>query len=72
MKKAWVNLLAADDSSSSWVLFHDDDLDQQPAGQVDLYLSDFLGLVPGIPAALCRPSTAEVASGIARFVASPC
>ncbi|KAK4150538.1 hypothetical protein C8A00DRAFT_46103 [Chaetomidium leptoderma] len=70
MKKAWVSLLAADDPSSSWVqhsdLFHDDDLDQQPAGQVALYLSDFVGLVPGMPAALCRPSTAEVAAGITR------
>ena len=72
MKKAWVSLLAADDSSSSWVqhsdLFYDNDLDQQPAGQVDLYLSDFVGLAPGMPAALCRPSTAEVAAGITRFV----
>ncbi|KAK3897135.1 hypothetical protein C8A05DRAFT_48129 [Staphylotrichum tortipilum] len=66
MKKAWVSLSAADDPSSSWVLFHDDDLDQQPAGQVALYLSDFVGLAPGIPAALCRPSTAEVAAGIIR------
>ncbi|KAK4035288.1 hypothetical protein C8A01DRAFT_48494 [Parachaetomium inaequale] len=70
MKKAWVSLLAADDSSSSWVqhsdLFHDDHLDQQPAGQLALYLSDFVGMAPGIPAALCRPSTAEVAAGITR------
>ncbi|KAK3896504.1 hypothetical protein C8A05DRAFT_48452 [Staphylotrichum tortipilum] len=70
IKKAWVSLLAADDSSSSWVqhsdLFHDDDLDQQPAGQVALYLSDFVGLAPSTPAALCRPSTAEVAAGITR------
>ncbi|KAK4148419.1 hypothetical protein C8A00DRAFT_47698 [Chaetomidium leptoderma] len=66
MKKAWVNLLAADNPSSSWVLFHDDDRDQQPAGQVALYLSDFVGLAPGMPAALCRPSTAEVAARITR------
>ena len=72
MKKAWVNFLVADNSSSSWVLFHDDDLDQQPAGQVALYLSDFVGLAPGMPVALYRPSTAEVAAGITRFVASPC
>ncbi|KAK4149698.1 hypothetical protein C8A00DRAFT_37700 [Chaetomidium leptoderma] len=69
IKKAWVSLLAADDSSNRWVqhseLFYDDDLDQQPVGQVDLYLSDFLGPT-GLPAALCRPSTAELATGVSR------
>ncbi len=74
MKKAWVSLLAADNSSSSWVqrsdLFYDDDLgQQQPAGHVALYLSDFVGLAPGLPVAVCRPSSAEVAAGITRFVA---
>jgi hypothetical protein len=72
MKKAWVSLFAADDPSNSWVLFHDDDLDQQPAGQVALYLSDFVGVAPGIPVALCRPSATEVAAGMTRFVASLC
>ncbi|EAQ89067.1 predicted protein [Chaetomium globosum CBS 148.51] len=41
------------------------DLDQQPGGQVDLYLSDFLGSA-GLPPAYCRPSTAELAAGITR------
>lgn len=70
MKKAWFRLLTIDDLSSPWVLFHDDDLnlDQAPTGQVALYLSDFLGLAPGIPAALCRPSATEVSAGIMRFV----
>ena len=72
IKKAWVSLLAAGDPASSWALFHDDDLDQQPAGQVALYLSDFVGLASGIPAAFCRPSATEVAAGITRFVASLC
>jgi hypothetical protein len=71
MKKAWVRLLVADDSSSSWVqhsqLLHDDDLVQQPVGQVDLYLSDFIGLA-GVRAVFCRPSTAELAAGVSRFV----
>ncbi|KAK4098442.1 hypothetical protein N658DRAFT_518049 [Parathielavia hyrcaniae] len=69
MKKAWVSLLAADDSPSHWILhhelYHDDDLDQQPVGQVDLYLSDFVGLA-GLSVDYCRPSTAELAAGITR------
>ncbi|KAK4151054.1 hypothetical protein C8A00DRAFT_45679 [Chaetomidium leptoderma] len=69
MKKAWVSLLAADGSSRDqdlhFGLYHDDDLDQQPVGQVELYLSDFLGLAV-LPAYLCRPSTDELAVGITR------
>ncbi|KAL2261302.1 hypothetical protein VTK26DRAFT_4444 [Humicola hyalothermophila] len=67
--KAWVSLLAADDSASHWILhhelYHGDDPDQQPVGQVDLYLSGFVGLA-GLPAAYCRPFTAEFAAGIKR------
>jgi hypothetical protein len=72
-KKAWVSLLVADGSSSSWAkvheLFYDDalELNRQPAGQIDLYLSDFLGF-SGLPAAACRPSTAELETGITRFI----
>jgi hypothetical protein len=70
MKKAWVSLRVADDPSSHWIqhhdLYHDDALDQQPDGQVDLYLSDLVGSA-GLPAAYCRPSTAELAAGITRF-----
>lgn len=74
-KKAWVSLLVADDSpdhsSGRWVqhseLFFDEDIDQQPVGQIDFYLSDFLGLkAASLPAALCRPSNAELAAGITR------
>jgi hypothetical protein len=58
MKKAWVSLLVADDSSSLWVqhseLLHDDNFDEQPVGQVDLYLSDFLGPAD-LPAAFVAP-----------------
>jgi hypothetical protein len=74
MKKAWVSLLVWDDTSGHWIqhhgLFHDDALDQQPVGQVDLYLSDFVGLA-GLPTASCRPSTAELTAGITRFVVLP-
>ncbi|KAH6634951.1 hypothetical protein B0J18DRAFT_471916 [Chaetomium sp. MPI-SDFR-AT-0129] len=65
-KKAWVNLLVTGDLTGSWALFHDDDVDQQPAGQVALYLSDFVGLVPDLPVGFCRPSATEVAAGITR------
>ena len=71
MKKSWLSVLTADDSSSRWVqraeLFHDDDLDQQPDGQVGLYLSDFLGAI-SLPASFCRPSALERAIGVSRFV----
>lgn len=72
MKKAWVSLLVAG-SPSDWVqhseLYHDDDLVQQPVGQVDLYLSDLVSLA-GVPTAFCRPSTVELAAGVTRFVVS--
>ncbi|KAK4642175.1 hypothetical protein QC761_0081780 [Podospora bellae-mahoneyi] len=68
MKKAWVSLLVAG-SPSDWVqhseLYHDDDLVQQPVGQVDLYLSDLVNLA-GVPTAFCRPSTVELAAGVTR------
>jgi hypothetical protein len=71
MKKAWVSLRVKDDPLSHWTqhheLFYDDALDQQPVGQVDLYLSDFVGRA-GVPAAHCRPSTAEPAARTTRFV----
>lgn len=67
-KKAWINLLVTDNLTGSWALFHDDDSDPQPAGQVALYLSDFVGLVPDLPVDFCRPSATEVAAGIIRFV----
>jgi hypothetical protein len=71
MKQAWVSLLVADDSSARWVqhsqLFHDDNLDQQPDGHIGLYISDFLGSA-GLPVVFCRPSTAELATGVSRFV----
>lgn len=70
MKRAWVSLLVGDGSSGYWIrhheLYHDDNLDQQPAGQVDLYLSDFVSFA-GLPAPYCRPSTAELAAGLTRF-----
>jgi hypothetical protein len=71
MKKAWVSLLVADAPSSRWVyysdLFHNDDLVQQPVGQVDLYLSDFVGLA-GLPVEFCRPSKADMDGGVSRWV----
>jgi hypothetical protein len=74
MKKAWISVLVADGSSSRWLqrskLFHDDDIVQQPVGQVDLYLSDFVGL-DGVPADYCRPSTAELDAGVSRYIPMP-
>ncbi|KAK4653370.1 hypothetical protein QC762_507410 [Podospora pseudocomata] len=68
MKKAWVSLLVTG-SPSDWVqhseLYHDDDLVEQPVGQVDLYLSDLVSLA-GVPTAFCRPSTVELAAGVTR------
>ncbi|KAK4095954.1 hypothetical protein N658DRAFT_511624 [Parathielavia hyrcaniae] len=61
MKKAWVSLLAADGWLPRHELYHDDNLDQQPVGQIDLYLSDFVGSA-GLPPAYCRPSTVELAA----------
>ncbi|KAH6614503.1 hypothetical protein B0J18DRAFT_403984 [Chaetomium sp. MPI-SDFR-AT-0129] len=65
MKKAWVSLLTADGWLLQHDLCHDDDLDRQPDGQVELYLSDFIGST-GLPPAYCRPSTTESATGITR------
>ncbi|KAK0659744.1 hypothetical protein QBC41DRAFT_368900 [Cercophora samala] len=69
MKKAWVSLLVAGSPSSGWVqhseLYHDNDLVQQPVGQVDLYLSDLVSLA-GVPTAFCRPSTVKLAAGVTR------
>ncbi|KAK4236861.1 hypothetical protein C8A03DRAFT_16526 [Achaetomium macrosporum] len=59
--KAWVDLLAAGGPSRDPIqrheVYYDDDLEQQPVGRVDLFLSDFLGLA-GLLAAYCRPLTA--------------
>lgn len=74
MKKASFSVMMAGDPGSDWVqhseIFYDDgNFLQSPDGQVDLYLSDFLGQT-GLPAALCRPSATELATGISRFVYS--
>ncbi|KAK4106671.1 hypothetical protein N658DRAFT_563444 [Parathielavia hyrcaniae] len=65
MKKAWVSLLAAEGWLPHHELYYDDNLDQQPVGQIDLYLSDFVGSAR-LPPAYCRPSTAELAAEITR------
>lgn len=41
---------------------------EQPIGQVSLYLSDFLGSGNNLSAAFCRPTTAELAANVTRFV----
>ena len=71
LTKAWVSLWAVngppDHLIQDHVLYFDDSLnDQQPVGQVDLYLSDFVGSA-GLPAVYCRPSAAELDAGITRF-----
>ncbi len=72
--KAWVSVMASDGTSFHWVqhaeLFYDEDRHQQPNGHVGLYVSDFCGLA-NLPTALCRPSAAELAAGISRFVFLP-
>lgn len=70
-----MGLLVADASSRRWVhhfdVFYDDDLLQQPIGQVELFLSDFVDFT-GVPAEFCaefcRPSKADLDAGISRFV----
>ncbi|KAH6640621.1 hypothetical protein F5144DRAFT_609588 [Chaetomium tenue] len=70
LTKAWFSLLVSNGRPDHWVcnniLYHDDNLDQQPAGQVGLYLSDFVGFA-GLPASYCRPSAAELDAGITRI-----
>lgn len=68
LKKAWASLLVADGWIQHHEIYHDDNLNAQPAGQVDLYLSDFVGPT-SLPLAYCRPSVAEMTTGITRFVA---
>ncbi|KAK3296719.1 uncharacterized protein B0H64DRAFT_423149 [Chaetomium fimeti] len=59
MKKAWVSLLTTDGWAQHHEVCYDDDLDKQPIGQVDLYLSDFVDPA-SLPLACCRSSTAEL------------
>lgn len=59
LTKATISLLVADDDGRShWERYreviHDDHLSQQPSGQVEFYLSDFLG-PKGLPVDFCRP-----------------
>ncbi len=72
---AKVSLLAAGAAAQHeprWIhrdeLFYDQRLldDQQPTGQVTLYLSDLLSNRLPIPSAFCRPTAAEQAAGISR------
>jgi len=70
--KAKVALLVADGTTAgTWVRYfetiYDDNLVEQPEGDVGLYISDFLGPA-GLPTAFCRPSAAETAAGVQRFV----
>jgi hypothetical protein len=61
-----VSLLVADGWLPHHKFCHDDNPDQQPVGQVDLYLSDFVRSA-GLPPAYCRPSTAELATETTMF-----
>lgn len=58
-------------TTGAWIRYfepiYDDDLVKQPEGDVGLYISDFLGPA-GLPTTFCRPSAAETAAGIQRFV----
>jgi len=61
----------ADTTAGTWVRYfetiYDDDLVEQPEGEIGLYVSDFVGPA-GLPTALCRPSAAETVAGVQRFV----
>jgi hypothetical protein len=74
MRKGWVSLRVADGASGSWVqhrqLLFDDDTNERPDGQLELYISDIVGLACS-PAAFCRPLTATTDSRASRFVQSP-
>ena len=63
--------MVADGAVGRWIqrgqTFYDQQLDNQPAGQVDLYVSDFLRGRP-LPTAFSRPLAAEVAAGVSRSV----
>jgi hypothetical protein len=70
--RAKVALRVADGTTTgTWVRYfdtiYDDNLTEQPEGEVGLYLSDFIGPA-GLPAAFCRPSAAETAADVQRFV----
>ncbi len=68
----------ADPEAPRWVhrneLFYADraadEEEPQPAGQVGLYLSDILSPQQPIPLAFCRPTAAESAAGIVRYIFS--
>jgi hypothetical protein len=70
--RAKIALRVADGTvAGTWVLYfktlYDDNLVEQPEGEVGLYISDFIGPA-GLPTAFCRPSAAETAAGVQRFV----
>ena len=46
--------------------YYDARLDNQPTGQVALYLSDLLSPSVPVPSAFSRPAAAEIAAGISR------
>ncbi|KAH8891445.1 hypothetical protein GQ53DRAFT_841395 [Thozetella sp. PMI_491] len=73
-KRAKANLLVADSSLQDdqvhrWIQrgtpFYDENLADQPAGQVGFYISDLLPEGP-LPQAFYRPSAAELATGVSR------
>ena len=74
---ATVSLLVTEDGEPRWVqrneLFYADpatDGDPQPAGQVDLYASDLCSPKKPVSLAFRRPTSAEAAAGIVRYVFS--
>ncbi len=73
--RATISLLVADVSPQQprWAhredVFYDDQLDgQQPVGQVALYPSDLLSPGLPVPSAFSRPTAAEAAAGVVRYV----
>ncbi|EAQ89508.1 hypothetical protein CHGG_06127 [Chaetomium globosum CBS 148.51] len=69
-RNAQVALRVVDGATTgTWVKYfdtvYDEDFVQQSDGQLELYISDFFGPA-GLPASFCRPSAAELASGVSR------
>jgi hypothetical protein len=67
-----VSLRVADGTTTgAWMqhfdTIYDEKLPRQPDGQLDLYISDFIGAAQ-LPTDFCRPSAAELAAGVVRSV----
>jgi hypothetical protein len=71
MTKGWIGVLVAVNGSVYWEkdfeLFFDESHKEHPRGEIDLYISDFVGS-GGLPAAFCRHKTTKSKPSVSRFV----